>query len=383
MDWPMVALREVLTFAPDPVAVSPEKSYPNIGVYGFGRGVITKPHLVGSEIKARTLYRVVPGQFIYSKLKAFEGAFASVPIECGEYFVSNEFPNFDVDTSRVDIRFIEWLFRNPDTWKALAVKGKGMGARRERVHPNRILDFHIPLPPLAEQRRIADRLDRVAALVAERRRAAEVAGREARALLLAEFVRAIDGAPRRPMRDVAPLVRRPVEVNPDGIYPELGVRSFGRGVFHKSNLIGAELTWQKLFRVKSGDLIFSNIKAWEGAFAVASEADDERVGSHRYLTCVPQPGIITADFVCFHLQTETGMLSVQKASPGSADRNRTLGQKALGAIEVPVPPIARQLEFDALQARFGEIAAIRARAETHLNALLPALFHEVFSDVSP
>ena len=33
---------------------------------------------------------------------------------------------------------------------------------------------------------------------------------------------------------------------------------------------------------------------------------------------------------------------VAVASPGSADRNRTFAQKALAAIEVPVPPIDRQ-----------------------------------------
>ena len=42
----------------------------------------------------------------------------------------------------------------------------------------------------------------------------------------------------------------------------------------------------KLFGIEKGDLVFSNIKAWEGAFAVAGEDDHGRVGSHRYLTCV-------------------------------------------------------------------------------------------------
>ena len=35
-----------------------------------------------------------------------------------------------------------------------------------------------------------------------------------------------------------PLVRRPVEIDLDAAYPELGVRSFGRGTFHKPELPG-------------------------------------------------------------------------------------------------------------------------------------------------
>lgn len=38
----------------------------------------------------------------------------------------------------------------------------------------------------------------------------------------------------RPLREIAPLVRRPIETSPDQFYPEVGIRSFGRGVFTRS-----------------------------------------------------------------------------------------------------------------------------------------------------
>ena len=79
--------------------------------------------------------------------------------------------------------------------------------------------------------------------------------------------------------------------------------------------------------VKAGDILISNIKAWEGAIAVAAIGDDGRVGSHRYLTCVPRPSVATARFVCFYLLTPEGLHEVGEASPGSADRNRHLAQR--------------------------------------------------------
>jgi hypothetical protein len=105
-----------------------------------------------------------------------------------------------------------------------------------RKRPEQFLGVRIPLPPLDEQRRIVERLDRISALVDERRSAIEAAERETQVLLLKAFQRAIDGAPLRPMAEVAPLVRRPVEIDLDASYPELGVRSFGRGTFHKPEL---------------------------------------------------------------------------------------------------------------------------------------------------
>ena len=180
------------------------------------------------------------------------------------------------------------------------------------------------------------------------------------------------------MAEVAPIVRRKVEIDMDGKYPELGARSFGKGIFHKPTLIGAELDWQKLYRVQEGDLVISNIKAWEGAIAVASRNDHDRVGSHRYITCVPKEGLATTNFLCFYLLTAAGLEKVQAASPGSADRNRTLAMKRLEKIEVPVPDYDQQLWFDNLQAKVAGIRQAQSDNKTELEALLPAILDKAF-----
>ena len=142
---------------------------------------------------------------------------------------------------------------------------------------------------------------------------------------------------------------------------------------------GSKLTWQKLFLVQEGDLVFSNIKAWEGAFAVAKPEDHNRVGSHRYLTCVPVEDGVTANFVWFYLQSPEGLEKVAAASPGSADRNRTFGQKALAAIQLPVPPIDQQHWFDHLQGQVRQVGALRESAGEDMEALLPAVLHKAFN----
>lgn len=67
--------------------------------------------------------------------------------------------------------------------------------------------------------------------------------------------------------------------DPDTLYTELGVRSFNKGTFHRRTVKGAEFTWQELYLVRKNDLVFSNIMAWEGAVALASEADEGCVGN--------------------------------------------------------------------------------------------------------
>jgi type I restriction enzyme S subunit len=376
--WPKVALGEVMRLDLLPHRVEPDTSYPNIGIYSFGRGTFAKPAIESATTSATTLYRVSAGQVIYSRLFAFEGAYATVPVEHDGAFVSNEFPTFTVIAEKAFPPFIGWLFRSAGTWQALRQNTVGMGDRRQRIHPDSVLALPIPLPPLTAQRAIADRLHGVADAIAARKIATAGVVSEVEATLRAAFARIITAAPRVAMGEIAPLVRRPVVIDPDASYPELGVRSFGKGTFHKPSLPGIEVGTKKLFYVEAGDLVFNIVFAWEGSVAVATGKDAGRVGSHRFLTCVPDPSQLTADFLRFWFLSAEGMLALGQASPGGAGRNRTLGIKALEAIKVPLPSLDAQLWFDRLQTKARAAKAAQSEATGHLDRLLPAMLHQVF-----
>lgn len=380
MTWPKVALGEVMTLDLEPHRVEAGQTYPNIGIYSFGRGTFAKAEIDAASTSASTLYRVRAGQIIYSRLFAFEGAYASVPAEHDGAFVSNEFPTFTVDPDQVDPGYIAWLFRWHGTWRSLRAGAVGMGDRRQRVHPDRVLRHRILLPPLAEQRRIIMRLDAASAAMAARITAAGELKGELAATLAATFDRITRDAPRSTMGEIAPLVRRPVTIDPDAIYPELGVRSFGRGTFHKPPLAGIDVGSKKLFSIQPADLMFNIVFAWEGAVAVADASDAGRVGSHRFLSCVPDPSSATATFLRYWFLSEEGLLALGRASPGGAGRNRTLGIKALEAIRVPVPSLDAQHWFDRLQTKVWAARAAQAAATVELDALLPALLHDAFDD---
>lgn len=374
----MVPLREALTLSLDPHPVVADRIYPIEGVFGFGRGMIQRSPMLGYQITSEQLFRIRSGQFIYSRLKAFEGAFSLVTDLASGCFVSNEFPTFDIDARRLFHGYLGWYFKQERVWRELAIESKGIGARRERLHPERFLAYAIPVPSLDEQRRIAMRLDLLAGHIDRRKRAGESVAAETAAMLRAAFDRIASGAPRARMGDVAPLVRRPIEIRADARYQEIGVRSFGRGLFEKPDLIGGDLSWQKLFRIEHRDLVFSNIKAWEGAFAVARPEHHGKVGSHRYLTCVADTRRARPDFLWYYLQTPGGLVQVQAASPGSADRNRTLSQSGLMGVIVPLPSLDAQLWFDGLQQRVADAHKIRAEIEQELNRLLPSMLDAAF-----
>jgi type I restriction enzyme S subunit len=143
-------------------------------------------------------------------------------------------------------------------------------------------------------------------------------------------------------------------------------------------LLGAELTWQKLFRIEAGDLVISNIKAWEGAFAVAGPEHHNKVASHRYLTCVSDPGRMTANCLYFYLQSPEGIVQIQAASPGSADRNRTLAQDRLETITVPIPSLDAQNWFNNLHNKVVALRTHQAAIVGDADTLLPAILNQIF-----
>jgi type I restriction enzyme S subunit len=242
-----------------------------------------------------------------------------------------------------------------------------------------IVGVKLPLPSLTEQKALVTRLDTLTQKTQQVEAHLDAVERDAAHLLALRFRDAIAEAPLRPMAEVAPFVRRTVDIEIAVRYREIGARSFGKGLFVKPDFDGAEATWQKPVWIKAGDLVLSNIKAWEGAIALAGDVHDGCIASHRYITCVPNPALATAGFLAYYLLSEDGLAKISLASPGTADRNRTLSLSNLGKIELPVPPIATQQSFERLHA---EVAALKAKhtAIRQANAaLLPATLERVFS----
>jgi restriction endonuclease S subunit len=118
--------------------------------------------------------------------------------------------------------------------------------------------------------------------------------------------------------------------------------------------------------------------SWEGAIAVAKDADEGRVGSHRFITCVPDPALATAEFLRSWLLTDEGMSYILEASPGAAGRNRTLGLKKLVAIPVPLPPLDAQQRLTRLSGHLADARQTQVNVAEELKSMLPAVLDLAF-----
>jgi type I restriction enzyme, S subunit len=375
--WPLVPLGEVLSPYQEYIEAPEAKEYPKLSVKLYGKGVVLDTPADGTTLKMKRHQIAKSGQVILSEIWGKKGAIGFVPPEGDGALCTSHFFLFDIHRNRLEPKYLQAIFTGNYLQDQLDVEAKGTTGYAA-VRPKNLLAAEIPLPPLAEQRRIVTRIESLSTKIDEACSLREEVQKDLSRLLNAAYHRISDKAPRKPLGELAPLDRRPVTVDFEASYPQVAVRSFGRDTFHKPPLIGSEVTWEKPFLVKAGDILVSNIKAWEGAIAVAGTDDDGRVGSHRYLTCVATPGIATARFVCFHLLTPEGLYEVGEASPGSADRNRTLSAKAFMQIPVPMPEYGKQLWFDALYQKVDSIAKTQSESSAELAALLPSILDKAF-----
>lgn len=375
----MVRLSSVMALHIDAIPSAQLPSVNLAGVYGFGRGLFKRGPMSPLDTTYKAFHRLSGGDFVISTPKAWEGAVARIPNEFDGWFLSPVFPTFRADEDKLDTRYLQWHCKREVVWRQLQGKAKGIGARRESVSPEQFLSLEIPLPSLSEQQAIVTRLDTLEDKARQVTAHLDAIEADAERLLVVRFREAIADAPYRPMAEVAPLIRREVDIDIEGSYLELGIRSFGKGTFHKPALGGMDVGSKRLFRIEAGDLLFSNVFAWEGAIAVAKPEDTGRFGSHRFMSCVADRRLASADFLRYYFLTDAGMEKISKASPGGAGRNRTLGLEKLMAIEVPVPSLEAQQAFDALQTKVAELKARHTAIREANAALVPATLERVFS----
>ena len=352
--------------------------YRQIGVRLWGQGAYERQPIDGADTKYANLYQVQAGDVVINKIWARNGSVSVVSDELAGAVVSGEFPTFSCIPDRLAPRWFLWITKTKWFWSACDEKSRGTSGKN-RIRPEKFLEIEIPLPPLSEQKRIVKRIEEVASRTRHVLDSQEKVREELGHLLMASYLELVSHAcDYLSMSEAAPLVRRPIRVEADSSYPELGIRSFGKGTFHKPDLAGLDVGTKKLFEIHEGDLLFNIVFAWEGAVAVARQEDHGRVGSHRFLTCVPKKETVLSFFLKFHFLTRRGLDDLLQASPGGAGRNRTLGLTALANIQVPIPPYEEQLRFRNLLKLVSDVEQEHSEQVVETHAMLQSILLRAF-----
>lgn len=222
----------------------------------------------------------------------------------------------------------------------------GGGTNISNLSQGMLDSVELPIPPLPEQQKIAAILstwDRAIELTEKL-----IAAKQKRKKALMQQLLTSRRAKRAKIASVVQRVNDPIIPEPDMMYREIGIRSHGKGIFHKEAVTGRSLGNKRVYRVHADCFVFNVVFAWEQAIAKTTSTESDMIASHRFPMYEPINNMIDLDYLLYFFKMPRGKHLLGLASPGGAGRNRTLSQAGFLKTRIPLPPIDEQKRISAI-----------------------------------
>lgn len=264
--------------------------------------------------------------------------------------------------------FNAYIFKNPKV--SISLKKLATGISVYSISKGNLSKLKVLLPPIDEQKVIAHSLelmdqsiDMLTRIISKK----EIKRKSIMQNLISgkQRVRGFEGNKwlLKTLNDC--LVYTPREVpKPSFSFFALGIRSHGKGIFHKNDFEPEDLAMDVLYEVKKNDLIVNITFAWEHAIAIAGKKDDGGLVSHRFPTYVFNEGVAIPEFFKYLILQKRFKYQLELISPGGAGRNRVMSKKDFPKIEVLIPGVQEQRAIaDILDCASKEIQLLKAKAD--------------------
>jgi len=264
----------------------------------------------------------------------------------------NEFPAFaggDIVILRQTSQnpyFLGYLLNN-----GIVAKQKhrlGQGHSVVHIYSSSLSKLQIPVPPLREQQKIAEILstwDKTISITEKLVDELKLRNKGLAQQLLSgqKRLKGFEGKwKKNPLSYFMDYTPRPVD-KPSASYLALGIRSHGKGIFHKPDFDPDAIAMETLYEVKENDLVVNITFAWEHAVAIASKEDEGGLVSHRFPTYTFKPDKASPDYFKFFILQPYFKYLLDLISPGGAGRNRVLSKKEFIKLEIKFPILEEQI----------------------------------------
>lgn len=248
-------------------------------------------------------------------------------------FYVKEFYDSDIDYVFNLFQSINWMKYNEAT---------GLPS----LSQNNILNIEFAYCPLLEQQKIAEVLSTWDKAIKETSNILKRLEKRNKALAFSLLRGKLSDGKIKELPLSKFLTHTPREIDkPKANYLALGIRSHGKGIFHKPNSDPKVIAMEKLFEVKENDFIVNITFAWEHAVAIISKNDEGGLVSHRFPTYVINNTVISTEYFRHYILQPFFKHMLDNISPGGAGRNRVLSKKDLMKLKIEVPTLVEQTKI--------------------------------------
>jgi type I restriction enzyme, S subunit len=169
---------------------------------------------------------------------------------------------------------------------------------------------------------------------------------------------------------IASQVRRREVVEPDQIYPLIGMRWYAKGPYVKEEVLGANIKASHLYKVAKGDFIYNRLFAWKGSFGVVEDDCAHGYVSGEFPTFETQ-GSADAYYLWFLFSQPWVWSMLESRSAGATSTSRLrLNEDDLARFLIPLPLVdVRRQMVDTVLGKLSHVNAARMAAREQLEAI--------------
>ena len=377
----LVRFGDVMSLQRREVKIDLLKEYTLIGVYSFGKGILHREPALGADLGDYRFHAIEPGDLVLSNIQAWEGAIALAGDADAGTVGTHRFLTYLPSDDRVDVRWMCYFLLSEAGATLVRSAAPGTAVRNRTLSIGRLEDLSIPLPTIEAQNAVADRIDWAATSLHHLSKLSD--SRSQRAAAAAESLLANQSgwSTLAPMSLCAGLALSldKVEVVAGATYNIAGVYSFGRGLFPRGPIDGSETTYKHMHRLRSGDLVLSRLKGWEGALAVIPEPFDGWFLSPEFPTFAIDDTIFDRRFLKHLVASEILWSRLKVGSTGIGARKERVSAQRLLDLEVSVPTVTEQRRLADQLDLVEQIDRRGQSADEIVRALTPSILNQAFA----
>lgn len=390
-DWPKVRLGEVLHHRKEFVTIGDLTICRRPRVQLHAQGIVLRDEVPGVLIKTKQQQVCRAGEFLVAEIDAKVGGFGIVPGALDGAIVSSHYFLFVLDEARLDRTFLDYFIRTPTFREQVAAQGSTNYAA---IRPAHVLSYEIPLPPLAEQRRVVARIEELAVQIHEARSLRQHAAQEAEALLSSSVSRLYRAAESE-TTTTGGIVGRDTMRNGKSVKsagPGDGIRCLSLSALRRGRIdVGASkpvpLTAREAepFLIRKQDVFIvrgNGSKDLCGLAGLNSEDSSSVIFPDLFIrVSLPIERILPEFFVAMWNSPTTRTTIEEKAKTTSGIWK--INQGHIASTTIPIPPLRVQrrvvAQLEAIQIEVEALRRLQAGAAAELDALLPAILHHAFN----
>jgi type I restriction enzyme S subunit len=286
------------------------------------------------------------------------------------------------DSRKADVRFL-WIQLNDES------RWHRSGTGQPFIKPSDVKTHRVLLPPLTEQRRIAEVLDRAEALRAKRRAALAQLDSLTQSLFLDLFGDPATNPKGWPVRQLGELI---IDGPQNGLYkpstdygsgtPILRIDAFYDGVVTDiSALKRVRLTEAEAssFQLTENEVVINRVNSLEylGKCALIPELPEQTVFESNMMRMRFDPEIAHPRFVVQFLQTGFAKSQIEMRAKHAVNQ-ASINQQDVSGFRVSLPSIELQHEFARRVGAVEKLKTVQRASLTELDALFASLQHRAF-----